>query len=615
MNRYRAVACKSLKAVDDRANYHIDASHIEPDIRLRELWSEISANEPSGTTEKLCEDLLLAEAILRVIKEPDTLQKEDREAARFLIFWTSSAVLPKDNFTSAWEEAQLAGEDVKRPTPATYKLARLKSSVGVSVLKLLNSISPINELEGDDAIEVITALAAFTCGKDPWTTERAFNEASTILQSYESFRSSKSREGLSIVLEDILRKKMKPLFSKTKTPAVTAAGRKNVHPIPQPRFDPSIFDPESKPWKFKDVYMITVLSWVIGKYSPSDKLAVESQLPLLVPAILSLIDDEAISFKAKGCELLSKFLEPLEQSNSDILRRTNLDSVFQDALNPCLLSLPTITPEPESIHLLQYAYPALLALIRTRFPSSQPPSTSIPQRPTQTKPKQDPESQKRLESLTHFLRHGILHSYHHTSNPRPIENTSISSYPYPRLSTLLLSQLPPVLSELCIHTTTHLHDLVPVISATLSNPFGTAYPPLLAAAAEVARMLVLNAWPRIWRWRGELLGGLCACWLHICDDLVDIDMGACGDDGGGRRADLLRLQHALKEVVGVLKIAIEECVDLAVEEAGGTETEGRGADKVGKGEAIDVDSEFGKLVQGDERLRGLLIDNEYSNTL
>lgn len=131
----------------------------------------------------------------------------------------------------------------------------------------------------------------------------------------------------------------------------------------------------------------------------------------------------------------------------------------------------------------------------------------------------------------------------------------------------------------------------------------------------MARMLVLNAWPRIWRWRGELLGGLCACWLHICDDLVDIDMGACGDDGGGRRADLLRLQHALKEVVGVLKIAIEECVDLAVEEAGGTETEGRGADKVGKGEAIDVDSEFGKLVQGDERLRGLLIDNEYSNTL
>ncbi|PGH02452.1 hypothetical protein GX51_04620 [Blastomyces parvus] len=631
-----AAACKSLKAVDDKANYHIDTSEIEPDlINLRDLWSEISANEPSGTTEKAClkllkripqraytssllilfaqqcEDLLLVEAVLKAIKPPASLQREDREAARFLTFWTASAVLPNEDVTSLWENAQLAdSEDAKRSQPGTYKLARLKSNIGVSVLRLLNLISPIEHLEGEDAIDIIVSLAAFTCRKDPWTTERAFNEASTILQNYESSLGSGRRGELTAIQEDILKKKIKPLFSKTKTPAVTAGGRKNVHPLPQPRFDPSILDPESKPWKLRDVYMITVLSWVIGRYSPSDKLALESHFPLLVPAILSLIDDDSLSFKAKGCKMLSKFLTPLEQSNSDILRRTNLDSVFQDALNPCLLSLPTITPEAQSVHLLQYAYPALLAVIRARFPSPLLQPTSTPLRPTQARPKQDPESQKRVESLTRLLRHGILHSYHHTSNPRPIENTAISSYPHPRLSTLLISQLPPVISELGIHTTKHLQDLVPMISATLSNPFGTAFPPLLAAAVEATRILVLNAWPRIWRWRAELLGGLCACWLHICDDLVDIEIGTRGDNGSEQRAELLQLQCALKVVVAVVRIAIEECVGPAAEESGSDIGQQVG-DKGEKGQVIDVDREFGELVQGDTRLSGLLIDNEY----
>ncbi|EDN09340.1 predicted protein [Histoplasma mississippiense (nom. inval.)] len=602
MYQYRAVASKSLQEVDDGATYQIDTSQIKSDIRLRDLWAEISASSPSGTTLKQCEDLLLVEAVLRATKQSGTLQREDLEAARFLIFWTANVVLPTEDFTSSWENAQLV-DDTKPSQPETYKLSRLRSSVGVSVLALLDSISPISNLESDDGIDVITSIAAFTCRLDPWTTEQAFDDASTILQNYESFlRSNRREEELTAVLENILRKKVKPLFSKTKTPAVTAAGRKNVHPIPQPRFDPSIFDPESKPWKFRYVYIITVLSWVIERYSPSDKFSLESQFPLLVPAILSLIDDENLSFKAKGCELLLKFLSPLEQSNSDVLQRTNLDSVFQEALYPCLLSIPTITPEAESIHLLQYAYPALFAVIRTRFSSPKVPSAPTLLRPYQTKMKHDPDSQKRLESLTRLLRHGILHSYHHTSNPRPIENTSISSYPYPRLSALLLSQLPPALSELGIHTTKHLQDLVPTISAALSNPFGTAFPPLLAAAAEAARALVLNAWPRVWRWRAELLGGL----------YIGISASGDGDSGGGggQTVVLLQLQCALKVVVAVLRIAIEENVVAAAEE-GGNGTGGRDGDQGGREEeTIDVDREFGKLVQGDDRLRELLIGNE-----
>lgn len=48
------------------------------------------------------------EAVLRATKQSGALQREDLEAARFLIFWTANAVLPTEDFTSSWENAQLA---------------------------------------------------------------------------------------------------------------------------------------------------------------------------------------------------------------------------------------------------------------------------------------------------------------------------------------------------------------------------------------------------------------------------------------------------------------------------------------------------------------------------
>lgn len=57
MYQYRAVASKSLQEVDDGATYHIDTSQIKSDIRLRDLWAEISASSPSGTTLKVCSKL------------------------------------------------------------------------------------------------------------------------------------------------------------------------------------------------------------------------------------------------------------------------------------------------------------------------------------------------------------------------------------------------------------------------------------------------------------------------------------------------------------------------------------------------------------------------------
>lgn len=304
---------------------------------------------------------------------------------------------------------------------------------------------------------------------------------------------------------------------------------------------------------------------------------IEQHFPLLIPAILSFIDDENIAYKAAGCRLLEVALRPLEQAGSDILRRTNLDSVFQDALSHCLLSIPTITPEKESVYLLSFAYPAIFTVIRTRF-SAVTKYQQCPDKPLNTKSKADLEkdSQLRIESLSRLVRHHIISSYLHTSSPRPTEDTSISSYPHPSLSTLLLKQLAEAVTSLEIEAAKYLQDIVPLLSSTLTNPFGLAYVPLLIAASQCYQSVILNCWPRLSRWRGDILAGICTCWLRLCDEKED---GVSSNDEEPN--DREHLRSILKRLVILLK-AIE-------------------FDKVS-----DFEAELKELVDADDRLETLL---------
>lgn len=143
------------------------------------------------------------------------------------------------------------------------KAARLKGAVGVCVLKKLDGLVSISEL--DDPVDVIAALAAYTRPQDPWTTEDSCRIANTVLAAYVSTLRSQSG-ALERLLGAVLARFVKPAFSKTKNPAITPAGRKNLHPVPQPRFDATLFDKGSKPWKYRDIYISTVLFWIVDQY-------------------------------------------------------------------------------------------------------------------------------------------------------------------------------------------------------------------------------------------------------------------------------------------------------------------------------------------------------------
>ena len=111
--------------------------------------------------------------------------------------------------------------------------------------------------------------------------------------------------------------------------------------------------------------------------------------PLIIPPLLALIDDTSMQYKVKGCNLLAMFLQ---RCPSLLLERTGLGEIFENAVLPCLLSLPSLTEEAESLQMLKAAYPALISLALVRFPGEKRPAA-------------------RIKALDKILRNGILKGY------------------------------------------------------------------------------------------------------------------------------------------------------------------------------------------------------------
>ncbi|RAL14851.1 tRNA adenylyltransferase [Aspergillus homomorphus CBS 101889] len=467
---------------------------------LNQLWQDIASQSQT------CESLLVAQTVLKSWSS-ETLSDADTEAVDCIYDWAKK-----------------------------QKLAQ-----AITVISRLNNLRPIQKAA--NPFDIFIALASFSSESDPWTTKETHKISIDVLSKFSA--TTRSDGSLWALLETTLKEKIRPLFTKTRNPAITAEGRKNFHPVPLARFDLTTLDPEAKPWKAFAVYSATVFSWILAQYDSSAISHLERQFSLLIPPILALIDDEHLPHKVRGCTLLTQLLRPIRESQSDILHRTNLCSVFEDAIRPCLLSLPTITPEDDSIRLLGTAYQALHALLTTSYATTNKPEL--------------------IARQTKTLRDNLIPSFHHISSTSPITTPSsastLTSFPHPRLSTLLLNEIQGTVTTLGIESTKYLQETIPLIYSTLTNPFGTAHPPLLLAALGVARAVILNAHPRIWRWRTEILGAVCACWLHVVAEGKEIRDGrqrpedADADDGRLRVLDRLKME--LQGVAYLLRLAVE----------------------------------------------------------
>lgn len=123
--------------------------------------------------------------------------------------------------------------------------------------------------------------------------------------------------------------------------------------------------------------------------------------PLLILPVLALIDDSCTAYKGKGCAFLKTLLPKI---SAHLLERAGLGDVFEKSLLPCLMYLPSMTNEDESLSLLDEAYPALISLARTRF--------------------KEPRGQ-RIEAMDRVLRNGILRGYAQAGEHVKIANSLV----------------------------------------------------------------------------------------------------------------------------------------------------------------------------------------------
>ena len=138
-----------------------------------------------------------------------------------------------------------------------------------------------------------------------------------------------------------------------------------------------------------------------------------------------MIDDSTVSIKAKGCKSLDVLLQNVP---SQLLDRTGLREVFENALMPCLMYLPSLTEEKESLLLLEAAYPTIIRLANSYSPRDYPTRSD------------------RTRALDRIMREGLLAGYSHAA-----ENVRIAEF--------LCQQMEKMIREMRVEVVRHMKVL------------------------------------------------------------------------------------------------------------------------------------------------------------
>lgn len=91
---------------------------------------------------------------------------------------------------------------------------------------------------------------------------------------------------------------------------------------------------------------------------------IEQNWRYIMPLLLTLLDDTDSMVKREACLTLNIICDGLESSLNNIIKKSQTLPLFTKALQPLLLSLPSLTPERNSIQILPIAYDTMFKLYR-----------------------------------------------------------------------------------------------------------------------------------------------------------------------------------------------------------------------------------------------------------
>ncbi|KAH7035688.1 uncharacterized protein B0I36DRAFT_264958 [Microdochium trichocladiopsis] len=363
---------------------------------------------------------------------------------------------------------------------ADYQNVRQSASIGIDLVHLITSQDDV-ELSAAATV----ALIAYTDATVQWSDPDLAESAQEVLDAHFDHGNTSVQQ---FILEDVLHAFIRPLFSKSRPATVTASGRKAEF-VQTSRYDTFNADAEAnKPWKYQSRYAITVFAWTVDH---ADRETIQKNWHQFTPVLLTLLDETDTPLKLKSLDIFKAFWS---KCPPDLMQQTGLAQVFEDAIFPAVLYLPSLTPEDESVQVLNATYSALFAI------------AGIDADYNTSKPQSDPKFSDKQRKLVHkIVREGILTAYQHSSE-------------YIRIVEVLCKQLQLVVNGMGIFAVKHLKDAIPMLSAIISDPFATVHPASLIAALDALRAVQNTCWPRVPNYANNIIKMLMLCWLRIEED-------------------------------------------------------------------------------------------------
>ncbi|RPB06251.1 hypothetical protein P167DRAFT_550636, partial [Morchella conica CCBAS932] len=251
-----------------------------------------------------------------------------------LLTWLPGVMLPTEALLPP--EHVLEDDDLTPPAVlAPYQsVCRLALQIIARLPTVLDDISP----------ELAVALISQTSPHDPWTTAESRALSTSLLATHT----------LPTATLTAFLTALKPHFTTphpTLTPAAHAATRPSTFRAP-------LIAQTAPSYRSTHPHTPTLLHYTVLRLPAH----LDPLWPLILPPLLTLLDDHHAPTRATGARILAVLLT--HPQTPSMLSRSGLGPVLWDAALPAVLSLPPLTPTAVSVPLLEAAYPALIALAR-----------------------------------------------------------------------------------------------------------------------------------------------------------------------------------------------------------------------------------------------------------
>ncbi|KAF4507035.1 hypothetical protein G6O67_005712 [Ophiocordyceps sinensis] len=325
--------------------------------------------------------------------------------------------------------------DIARPlshvADNSYATHALVAELVLAALELLSRL-------GLDVIDdqALVLIVAYTDVHDPWTTASSSCLATSLVASHIS-----DDKLTPFIVGPVLQAYVRPIFSQSSGTDVRTGrpGRcRHVHHSSQ----------DGLRWKEQDPLVTSVFRWAVDN---ADTPLIAGNWHLFLPVLLILIEDQEVSVRGNGLEILIKFLQ---KCLPEILVPTGLGTLFEDAVFPSLLSLPSSAEAQDCVATLCLAFDVLLHLARAD---------------------QDPEHHRKRRLLDRLIRGGFLAGHLNTSTHAVVIET-------------FMHYVAAAVDCLGIFAAKHLQVLLQYIDSVMTDPFA------LAAHTEHVLCIITTCW-------------------------------------------------------------------------------------------------------------------------